>query len=1165
MATNAVIFHHPDNVDTSRAKLMGRHAAGEGFLRGFVRHAGVNAFHAQTVAREHFEDFRQRVQAVDEHGRMCHWVAPGQVANDPAVRTLMLPGPSLGPFAWRRRALGAREYSLCGVNHTIASDTIMDGLGELLTTPVQPWDAVICTSNAVKATLLRLLDNWREFINQRTGGDVKAEVRLPVIPLGVDCDLYAETKERSSDRAALRQGLGIGDDDVAVLYFGRLSFHAKAHPLPMYLGLEEAGRRTGRRIHLIQAGWFANTSIEKEFRDGARAYCPSVNPIFLDGRDHEVRFRIWSAADLFTSFSDNIQETFGLTPIEAMAAGLPVVVSDWNGYRDTVRHGIEGFTVATWLPSAGEGVDLAMPPEAGLTPDGRDQTYNLYCGTVSQCTAVDIPAAIEAFTALVGDRTLRREMGEAGRRRSREVYDWRVVIGLYQDLWRELEGIRGQDREVAPLLPGAPPNPLRDDPFDLFRAYPTRVIDGASAVRLGNGVDLSRVSSVCRPTMNSFAASVMLDKEEVAEILNHLNDSGGSTVAEISRLFEAGRRPLVARTVAWLCKLGLVTLASIGEAGLPADDADTPTAVAGGGLEPEPPPSETGEADPPSPLSVLREPAVAAGADEVVTVASAPAAVEARSAVRPAGGAAEDVGPATEDLTTRAWAARVNGLTDEAERLLRTVLARNPDDRDANTQLGEILAGAGEWDRAIECFRTAIAQDSEFVAGHRNLGKALFLTDREAEGIHSFRRSVRLAPDDSESRYLLGAALRRSGAVNEAVQCLKICVELDPLRADGFYHLGLALKSLDRREEARLAVSEGLEREPANVYLLAASASIDAVETGRTRLTEAESAKRVALHMNRKFHYTILRPLFDVLLAEHWPLLTADGRELADFEPDVVLACDAQVRNLRSDTPDAVYVHVPHGLISKNHSLELARAADRVCATGPAHRESLIQGGVPEDNIWLTGYVQLDPLFRREFSPLPVTIAPDSRTVLFAPTYNPLMSSAPMLGERLVELIRGDRDDITVIIKPHPLTAEQGGPWMALWRRLAEADPHVHLVADPAADVVPYLQAADVLISDCSSVPFAFLVLDRPVVLISNPNRTRDKAHFDPDGIEWQWRGLGEELSDVSLLPEAVRQALERPELHAEQRARYRTRLFGDLTDGRAAERIAGHVTALST
>ena len=40
------------------------------------------------------------------------------------------------------------------------------------------------------------------------------------------------------------------------------------------------------------------------------------------------------------SLADNIQETFGLTPVEAMAAGLPCVMSDWDGYRDTVRDGV---------------------------------------------------------------------------------------------------------------------------------------------------------------------------------------------------------------------------------------------------------------------------------------------------------------------------------------------------------------------------------------------------------------------------------------------------------------------------------------------------------------------------------------------------------------------------------------------------------------------------------------------------------------------------------------------------------------------------------------------------------------------------------------------------------------------------------------------------------
>ena len=31
---------------------------------------------------------------------------------------------------------------------------------------------------------------------------------------------------------------------------------------------------------------------------------------------------------MFVSLSDNIQETFGLTPIEGMASGLPLIVSD---------------------------------------------------------------------------------------------------------------------------------------------------------------------------------------------------------------------------------------------------------------------------------------------------------------------------------------------------------------------------------------------------------------------------------------------------------------------------------------------------------------------------------------------------------------------------------------------------------------------------------------------------------------------------------------------------------------------------------------------------------------------------------------------------------------------------------------------------------------------
>jgi glycosyltransferase involved in cell wall biosynthesis len=72
------------------------------------------------------------------------------------------------------------------------------------------------------------------------------------------------------------------------------------------------------------------------------------------------------AADLFISLADNIQETFGLTPVEAMAAELPVLVTDWDGYRETVRDGMDGFRIPTWMPPPTFGQDLAVGYALGL-------------------------------------------------------------------------------------------------------------------------------------------------------------------------------------------------------------------------------------------------------------------------------------------------------------------------------------------------------------------------------------------------------------------------------------------------------------------------------------------------------------------------------------------------------------------------------------------------------------------------------------------------------------------------------------------------------------------------------------------------------------------------------------------------------------------------------
>jgi glycosyltransferase involved in cell wall biosynthesis len=53
---------------------------------------------------------------------------------------------------------------------------------------------------------------------------------------------------------------------------------------------------------------------------------------------------VYSAADLFATFP--LQEAFGLTVLEAMACGVPVVGSAVGGLLDIVRNGVNGVTVA---------------------------------------------------------------------------------------------------------------------------------------------------------------------------------------------------------------------------------------------------------------------------------------------------------------------------------------------------------------------------------------------------------------------------------------------------------------------------------------------------------------------------------------------------------------------------------------------------------------------------------------------------------------------------------------------------------------------------------------------------------------------------------------------------------------------------------------------------
>jgi len=548
---SAAIYYHPEAYTTSGPKLMGRNAAGESFLRGFASYSTSSSFWAQVQKPEHARLFAAALASFGrtEPVRSADKSSLGALAQAGVV---YYPGPGIGEHAFHRAAFGHGAWSLCGITHTTSSAGAMDALASLITAPVQPWDALICTSTAVKDNVTRLLQAQVDYLKDRLGITKMVLPQLPVIPLGIHTADFAFSSDQKS---AARATLGVSPDTLVVLFMGRLSFHAKAHPLAMYQALEAAAQASGKSVVLVECGWHANDFIAKAYADAAALACPSVRVVTLDGRDAAARQTAWAGADVFCSLSDNIQETFGIVPIEAMAAGLPVVVSDWDGYKDTVRDGVDGFRIPTLMPQAGLGGDLAY--RHALEVD----TYDMYCGHTCSLVAVDVQAAAVAFEKLFNSPELRRQMGEAGRARAQAVYDWKPIIGQYEALWASLSELRtAQAKDLKPLTH---PWPARMDPFHAFASYPTQSLTPQTVLGLVDAdlnTAVGRALAYRQLAMVDFAKNILPTEAEVRAVL-----VAAQSPAAASGLLQGiaqARQPFVFRALAWLVKLGVLKVVS---------------------------------------------------------------------------------------------------------------------------------------------------------------------------------------------------------------------------------------------------------------------------------------------------------------------------------------------------------------------------------------------------------------------------------------------------------------------------------------------------------------------------------------------------------------------------------------------------------------------------
>ena len=163
----------------------------------------------------------------------------------------------------------------------------------------------------------------------------------------------------------------------------------------------------------------------------------------------------------------------------------------------------------------------------------ESHSYDHYLAETSQAISVDCDAAARAFVRLIEDESLRRKLGDAGRRIALERFAWGEVIRQYEQLWVEQEIVR-QDCERLGRNDRAPA--LYPNPESAFACYPTKWIvdDGVLVVRPDAAEKLNKLVQIQTYHTDVFAKFVdrlAKSKEGTGTVLDHSTILFGSNMS----------------------------------------------------------------------------------------------------------------------------------------------------------------------------------------------------------------------------------------------------------------------------------------------------------------------------------------------------------------------------------------------------------------------------------------------------------------------------------------------------------------------------------------------------------------------------------------------------------------------------------------------------------
>ncbi|MBS1517252.1 MAG: CDP-glycerol glycerophosphotransferase family protein [Bacteroidetes bacterium] len=258
--------------------------------------------------------------------------------------------------------------------------------------------------------------------------------------------------------------------------------------------------------------------------------------------------------------------------------------------------------------------------------------------------------------------------------------------------------------------------------------------------------------------------------------------------------------------------------------------------------------------------------------------------------------------------------------------------------------------------------------------------------------------------------------------------------------------------------------------------------------------------------------------------------------------------------------------------------------------TSPLHREqtenTIKNYSLENLNIRLfdIGYSKSDDLLNGKYDRKKILedlgLDVNKKTLLYAPSWDEGLSLRSFGEEVIEELLKIENTNL--IVKLHPISyCPPDGPNYEFYtgginwiERLSKFEKHINFRHVTSGKTDPLLAAADVMITDLSSVALEFIILDRPVIYIECPEffkrvlketysgfgeTTEEFVKNDPKANAGRHTGIVAE--DTGKLKEAVERALNNPGEFSEKRKELTAKLTYNY--GRASDAASGKLIEL--